>query len=221
MDDFLHNLRSGKLKQSDRGNRQYNDSQYKAQRRNTMNQRKRQEPDNKDTLEHLSAIKEALESLAQTQKKMTVSYEGLIKAEERKATALEVLAKNICSIINPSAINLDNLFSSSKQSAVKPEQRDLFSADESDENGDCETDMDELAPKPRIESHRKAIKIAKKLSNRDRQSIYSLAVRMREAGNSWENIARIVASKDYPTVSGKGTWRGVMVKSLYEKMVIE
>ena len=42
MDDFLHNLRSGKLKQSDRSNRSYGDSQYKGgQRRNAMDRRKK------------------------------------------------------------------------------------------------------------------------------------------------------------------------------------
>ena len=58
----------------------------------------------------------------------------------------------------------------------------------------------------------------KRLTGADRQAIYTLAEKMRQEGNSWENIARSVASKGYPTISGKGTWRGVMVKNIFEKL---
>jgi hypothetical protein len=42
--------------------------------------------------------------------------------------------------------------------------------------------------------------------------------KMRKAGDGWEKIARAVAAKGYQTVSGRGQWCGVMVKSLYERM---
>ena len=58
-----------------------------------------------------------------------------------------------------------------------------------------------------------------KLSEADRQNLNDIINQMRTEGNSWENIARHISSIGYPTVSGKGQWRGGMVKNLYEKMV--
>ena len=85
MDDFLHNLRSGKLKQPDRSNRPYSDPQYKGgQRRNAMDRRKKE----LDAFERLNAVKEALESISETQKRMAEAYEARTRAEERKARAM-------------------------------------------------------------------------------------------------------------------------------------
>ena len=76
MDDFLHNLRSGKLKQADRSNRSYNDPQYKgSQRRNSMDRRKKEI----DAFERLNAVKEVLESISETQKRMARAYEARYK----------------------------------------------------------------------------------------------------------------------------------------------
>ena len=56
------------------------------------------------------------------------------------------------------------------------------------------------------------------LTDTQRQTLYTLISQMRDKGNKWEQIARDIASQGYPTVSGKGTWRGAMAKNLYEKM---
>jgi hypothetical protein len=107
MDDFLHNLRSGKLKHPDRSNRPYSDPQYKGgQRRNVMDRRKKE----LDAFERLGAVKEVLESISETQKHMVQAYEARTKAEERKARALEVLAKNLYRMLNPQAQDADELF---------------------------------------------------------------------------------------------------------------
>ena len=68
MDDFLHNLRSGKLKQPDRSGRTYGDPQYKN-KRNLMDRRKRDQ-DSKESFERLNVIKEILETVSETQKRM-------------------------------------------------------------------------------------------------------------------------------------------------------
>jgi hypothetical protein len=49
--------------------------------------------------------------------------------------------------------------------------------------------------------------------------LFNLIGEMRDSVSKWEQIARHIASKGYPTISGKGTWRGVMAKNLYEKMI--
>ena len=103
MDDFLHNLRSGKLKQGDRSNRSYGDQQYKGgPRRNAMDRRKGHY-DNKESTERLNAIKEVIEALTDTQKRMAEAYQARTAAEERKARAIEILAKSVYRLANPNA----------------------------------------------------------------------------------------------------------------------
>jgi len=217
MDDFLHNLRSGKLK-SDRTNRQYGDQQFKGGQRRNVNDRRKGHHDNKESTERLNALKEVLESLAETQKKMAQAYEERTRAEERKAKALEVLATNVYRMLNPQAADADNLFAASSNSfpgddathgravagKTKPEatnaSSDIMEADDSN------SDEEEGATP------------GNRLSEEDRETLHPLIGKMRDEGSSWENIARHIASEGYPTISGKGNWRGVMVKNLFEKM---
>ncbi|MGD9366624.1 MAG: hypothetical protein PVH87_13075 [Desulfobacteraceae bacterium] len=199
MDDFLHNLRSGKLKQQDR-TRSYSDPQYKGgQRRNVMDRRKKE----LEAFERLTAVKEVLEAISQTQKRMADAYEARTHAENRKARALEVLAQNIYRMLNPDARNVEDLFAPEPASeAVAP--------------ADAMTTVDD--PSSETAKADSAFESPRKLSDEERQSIFELIRQMRKDGSKWEQIARHIASKGYPTVSGKGTWRGVMAKNIYEKM---
>lgn len=206
MDDFLHNLRSGKLKQSDRSNRSYGDSQYKGgQRRNAMDRRKKE----LDAFERLSAVKDALESISSTQKRMAEAYEARTRAEERKARAMEVLAKNIYRMLNPEAKDVDELFTPAPLTITAPttEQPDAEEPEEKDSKEASEPDQDTVQPR--------------KLTEAERQRLFVIIDRMRIAGDNWEKIARHIASQGFSTVSGKGSWRGIMAKNLYEKMLNE
>ena len=206
MDDFLHNLRSGKLKQSDRSNRSYGDSQYKGgQRRNAMDRRKKE----LDAFERLNAVKEALESISSTQKRMAEAYEARTRAEERKARAMEVLAKNIYRMLNPEAKDADELFASEPLSIDAPVSEAAASEDSEDMTADEEVEPDRSTAHPH------------KLTEAERQGLFVIIDRMRIAGDNWEKIARHIASQGFSTVSGKGNWRGIMAKNLYEKMLNE
>ena len=206
MDDFLHNLRSGKLKQSDRSNRSYGDSQYKGgQRRNAMDRRKKE----LDAFERLNAVKEALESISSTQKRMAEAYEARTRAEERKARALEVLAKNIYRMVNPEARDVDELFAP-----------DLTAISAAPAEASPDEDSEDMASEDGAEPERD-IAQPHKLTEAERQRLFVVIDRMRIAGDNWEKIARHIASQGYSTVSGKGSWRGIMAKNLYEKMLNE
>jgi hypothetical protein len=197
MDDFLHNLRSGKLKQQDRG-RSYNDPQYKSgQRRGTMDRRKKE----LESFERLNAIKEVLGTISETQKSMAEAYAERTQAEIRKARALEVLAKNIYQMLNPNAKDADALFAAEPVAAPAPQPIKTIEAPSDDAGADA------------------AAATPKKLTAEQRQALFNLIGEMRDSGSKWEQIARHIASKGYPTISGKGTWRGVMAKNLYEKMI--
>jgi hypothetical protein len=206
MDDFLHNLRSGKLKQSDRSNRSYGDSQYKGgQRRNAMDRRKKE----LDAFERLSAVKDALESISSTQKRMAEAYEARTRAEERKARAMEVLAKNIYRMLNPEAKDVDELFKPEPMTTAAPPEEEPAAEEPGEMAAEEESEPDSDTVQPR------------KLTESERQRLFVIIDRMRIAGDNWERIARHIASQGFSTVSGKGSWRGIMAKNLYEKMLNE
>ena len=207
MDDFLHNLRSGKLKQPDRSNRPYNDPQYKGgQRRNVMDRRKKE----LDAFERLGAVKEVLESISETQKRMVQAYEARTKAEERKARAMEVLAKNLYRMLNPQAKDADELFANAPPLQISALSEEADAAAEQEAAPSIETPTRDVGEEP-----------PQRLGESERQSLFVMIDRMRIAGDNWEKIARHIASEGYPTVSGKGNWRGIMAKTLYEKMLNE
>jgi hypothetical protein len=235
MDDFLHNLRSGKLKQPDRSNRHFNDPQYKnAQRRTPMDRRKREfEP--KESPERIGVIKDLLEIFNETQKRIANAYEARARIEERKARAMEILAKNIYRMLNPDAKDIDALFDFTPCEVTPPPVDPLVeNTGEDHVQENMQDGLNESLKAAPVETQPvdetevvedgqsdENVTSDKKLTEEDRQVIYALASRLRDEGTSWENIARQIASQGYPTSSGKGSWRGVMVKNLCEKIDAE
>jgi len=251
MDDFLHNLRSGKLKQQGGGNRPFNDPQYKGGvRRTPMDRRNKGHHDNKESAERLNAIKEVLENLDRTQKKMAEAYAARTRAEERKARAMEILAKNLYKMLNPNADDADQLFAESPAPVQAPAEpampaqrkfstknRDELNDDTEDEPYSLEPsyaeveDLDDPAEDDDSSDDDGAMdandgesdvaggsKPRGRLTEVDRHTLRAVINQMRESGEGCEKIARHIAAQGYPTISGKGSWRGVMVKSLFEKM---
>jgi glutathione S-transferase len=92
MDDFLHNLRSGKLKQSDRGR---SHSDYKGPQRRVSNERRRTDYYAKVTGEHFGLVKDAIESLAGQQKRIADALVANENAQTRIAEALETIAAKL------------------------------------------------------------------------------------------------------------------------------
>jgi hypothetical protein len=239
MDDFLHNLRSGKLKQGDRSNRPYGDQQFKGGQRRNMMDRRKPHFENKDS-ERLNAIKEVLENLADTQKRMADAYLARTRAEERKAKAMEILAKNLYRMINPnaSAGDVEALFGSesyaeplSEEAAPAENIRPAEIVDTLPDNMAEEREEEDIFADDGIESeeivdeHEGAGNeddfsgAPGRLTEVDRHTLYALINQMRAEGHGWEKIARHISSQGYPTISGRGNWRGVTVKTLFEKMV--
>lgn len=92
MDDFLHNLRSGKLKQPDRGR---SHSDYKGPQRRVANERRRTDYYAKVTGEHFGLVKDAIESLAGQQKRIADALVANENAQTRIADALETIAAKL------------------------------------------------------------------------------------------------------------------------------
>ena len=209
MDDFLHNLRSGKLKQQDRSNRPYNDQQYKGGQRRPMMDRRKKDMDSKESVERLAALKEVVENLADTQKRIAEATEARNLIEERKTIAMEVLAKNIYQMLNPNADNIDTLFSGQIFAKATPVRQ----KDYDDTAGREEMEETVIGDVPHTAPAR-----GHKLTADSQKALYPMINQMRDKGDSWERIARHIADQGWPTISGKGQWRGVMVKNLFEKL---
>ncbi len=81
MDDFLHNLRSGKLRQPDRGRRDHAD--YKGPQRRVGNERRGPDYYAKVTSENFALVKNSLDLLTEHQKRIADALETIANMMER------------------------------------------------------------------------------------------------------------------------------------------
>jgi hypothetical protein len=89
MNDFLHNLRSGKFKRNDRSNRSYKDPQHRgSQWRGDTNGRKSPHHASGDV-----EINKALKDIAASHRRFADAYESKVRADERGAAAMESIAE--------------------------------------------------------------------------------------------------------------------------------
>jgi len=190
MDDFLHNLRSGKLKQADRGRRDYTD--YKGPQRRASNERRRTDYYTKVTNENFALIKETLDVLTDSQKRIVdVLVERKI-TEARIAGALETIATMIARHLGVEEVT------------PQPKTADVVE----DEGG---MDAPILTAEP-VDNRPEG----EDISAEDQPDLIEIIASMRDEGDSWEKIARYVDEQKIPTLSGKGKWRGPAIKKFWE-----
>lgn len=190
MDDFLHNLRSGKLKQHDRGRRDYND--YKGPQRRAGSERRRPDYYAKITGENFGLVKASLDSLAEQQRRIADAIAARTDTESRIANALE----SIAAMLNRQG-NID---------VPSP------SSVEASETGDSVSPVDASLPAPAQSWDTSGGKLA----DEDRSRLQAAIASMRHAGHSWEKVARQLIEQGVPTVTGKGIWRGPAVKKIWD-----
>jgi hypothetical protein len=194
MDDFLHNLRSGKLKQPDRGRRDYTD--YKGPQRRAGNERRKPDFYAKVTGENFNMVKGSLDALADQQKRIAEAMATRNETEQRIADALEAIA--------------------AMMKRHWGHQND-FSTDhdpiEAEPNGET---MERRVPAEVVDNLSGIDTGSKKLSNIDKPKLMAIVAAMRAEGKSWEKIARHMDERDIPTVSGKGKWRGPAIKKVWD-----
>lgn len=193
MDDFLHNLRSGKLKQPDRGRRDY--SEYKGPQRRAGSERRRTDYYAKVTGEHFSLVKDALESLGDQQKRIADALSRRSDAESRIADVLEAIAVML-----------------GHHLGVDVPLAKAHAADD----GSVHAKVSATAPKAAHKTTAKRSGTGKKGDNSRLADLQEVIADMRASGDSWEKIARHLSEQEIPTVSGKGIWRGPAVKKFWE-----
>lgn len=192
MDDFLHNLRSGKLKQPDRGRRDYTD--YKGPQRRATTERRRPDYYTKVTGENFALVKNSLDTLTEQQKRIADAMAAREKTESRIADALEAIAAMM------GRYGGDQGVESQRSEPAKPEP-------------DGNT-MGSIIPTEVIDD--RAGIGNEKSSEENKPRRRDIIASMRADGNSWEKIARHLDDQNFPTVSGKGKWRGPAVKKFWE-----
>ncbi|MGA6925528.1 MAG: hypothetical protein WBY88_07595 [Desulfosarcina sp.] len=189
MDDFLHNLRSGKLKQPDRGRRDYPD--YKGPQRRAGNERRKPtDYYTKVTNENFALIKDSLDTLAQYQKNIADALTERTSTESRIADALEAVATMIgrhFGYTDPRVGGGQTVDAKSNPDRTEGSRPDADTGDERSRDTD---------PQP--------------------TELLDTIQAIRSEGGSWEKIARHLDQAHIPTVSGKGKWRGPAVKKFWD-----
>jgi hypothetical protein len=185
MDDFLHNLRSGKLKQTDRGRRDYSD--YKGPQRRATNERRKTDYYAKVTNENFALIKETLDVLADCQKRIADAVVERGEAQDRIANALETIAQ----MMSNRSGGMDSVSQSDAPLNTDHEELiDMLPSTASESDG---KDVHSITP----------------------PDLIGIIATMRGQGDSWEKIARYFDDQNIPTVSGKGKWRGPAIKKYW------
>ena len=186
MDDFLHNLRTGKNKPFDRTRKQFDNNGYKNPDRQGPNDNRRKDAFQRTPpVDHFPAIKILLGDITEAQRSLADIYERRATAEERIASALEKIASSFFEK-NPAAPAAGLEKSTAPDSRIIPETM----AGKKDGAAD-------------------AIK-----SGMNRESVLEVIGDLRKEQFSYEKIARTLEAQGIPTFSGKGAWHSQTVSKL-------
>lgn len=217
MNDFLHNLRT-KNKRFDGNRRQYPNSQYQDRRNGKDNRSKPNQAVNAaleqlslTLTENLPLIKSLLEGISENQKSLAKAEERRAGAEERKAAVMETVVE-IVKQWGDGNLNLPDLnkinFSEVSELETNTEKNDDDEPLTTDDSTICSEPSEE--PTLAAELHS-----PEELS---REQVLDIISKMRREGSTYELIARHLDSREIPTFSRKGKWRGQTIHRLYQKM---
>jgi hypothetical protein len=201
MDDFLHNLRTGKNKPFDRNRKQFDNNGYKNPDRQGPNDNRRKDAFQRTPpVDHFPAIKILLGDITEGQRRLADIYDRRATAEERIASALERIASSFFEK-NPVA------------PADWPEKKtDL------DSRIIPETVQPVCVSQPATIDASRAVKKDSAADvikpGMDRKSVLEMIGAMREEQMSYEKIARTLEVQGIPTFSGKGAWHSQTVSKL-------
>lgn len=189
MDDFLHNLRSGKFKQNERSGRSYKDPQHRrSQWRGDADGRKSPHHSSSDIV---LEINKALKDIAASHRRFADAYESKVRADERRAAAMESIAEFL------------------KQRFAG----DLESIEEDREEDRAGSESESEPDSPAIHAEQTV-----KTTDFDRKNLPNYVLELRKDGMSFEKIAQYLESNGVPTFSGRGTWRGPAISKLCKEM---
>ncbi len=192
MDDFLHNLRTGKLKRYERdnnrylGNSGYTDQQYKGPQRRNGKDRRSNFQTSLNGFEQIPEILKALEMLCKYQNRIANADEKLADFEKRKIEGIESIAgslKQVAGFIS----NISNESTGEKQD------------------------------EPEIETAQTNTGKTSNKTTHDTDRMIRIIKDLRTNGKSYTKIADFLIEKNIPTLSGKGKWYPGTVSNILKK----
>jgi hypothetical protein len=202
MDDFLHNLRTGKNKPFDRNRKQFDNNGYKSPERQGPNDNRRKDAFQRSPpVDHFPAIKILLGDITDGQRRQAEIDDRRATAEERIASALERIASGFLEK-NPAVSVAGPEKKTGPDSRIIPETvkpaRVSKSAAPDAISGAVKTNIAADAIMPGM----------------DRESVLERIGAMRKEAFSYEKIARTLKAQGIPTFSGKGAWHSQTVSKL-------
>jgi hypothetical protein len=202
MDDFLHNLRTGKNKPFDRNRKQFDNNGYKGSERQGPNDNRRKEAFQRSPpVDHFPAIKLLLGNITDGQRRQAEIDDRRATAEERIASALERIA----------SVFLEKNLASAVAGQEKKTRRDSRIVPEAVKPA-C---VSQPAVPDAVSGAVKADSAADVLQpGVDRESVIERIGAMRKEAFSYEQIARMLETQGIPTFSGKGAWHSQTVSKL-------
>jgi hypothetical protein len=187
MDDFLHNLRTGKNKPFDRKRRTYENPHSRMQERQG-NRNRRPNYQNRDmSNETLAAIRKVLDEISGNQKRLAEISNRRVAVEERKAEALEALVSHF-----QQKTALAGSMPVAAQAPPAPEPQVSAPA------------TPDVAP-------------AADTQVLSRPEIVARIKKHRKAGLSYEKVALKLEEEGVQTLSGRGRWRGQTIYRLAQE----
>lgn len=191
MNDFLHNLRTGKFKRQERNSRPYADPQNKSAQWRGDNDKRKGPNHTAVALERITSvinetipeIKTTLAEIAENQKILAGAFENSLRAQERTADAMEIIAEIL------------------KQQFGNGQKPNVSEADAGETGVVSEPRKTEEEP-------------AEIKSANDNDQLIKNILEMKKEGMSYENIAQHLDAEGIPTLSGRGKWRGQTVSKV-------
>jgi len=211
MDDFLHNLRTGKNKPFDRNRKQFDNNGYKNPDRQGPNDNRRKDAfPRTPPVDHFPAIKILLGDITDGQRRQAEIDDRRATAEERIASALERIASGFLAK-NPAVPAIDAEKKPGQDSRIIPET--LKPETLKPEAVKPEPISEPDAPAASGAVMTVAATDADK-SGLDREAVLEMIGAMRKEQLSFEKIARTLESQGISTFSGKGAWHSQTVSKL-------
>ena len=201
MDDFLHNLRTGKNKPFDRNRKQFDNNGYKNPDRQGPNDNRRKDTFQRSPpVDHFPAIKILLGDITEGLRRQAEIDERRAAAEERIASAMEKIASGFFEK-NPAPPAAGPEKKTDRKSLIVPEDAKPLHVSQPvtpEDSGAGKADSAADVIKPEM----------------DRKSVLEMIGAMRKEQLSYEKIARTLEAQGIPTFSGKGAWHSQTVSKL-------
>lgn len=202
MDDFLHNLRTGKNKPFDRTRKQFDNNGYKNPDRQGPNDNRRKETFQRTPpVDHFPAIKILLGDISEGQRRLADIDERRATAEERIALALERISSSLFEKPHV-AFAAEPEKKTDTESRIIPETVKPTSVSQP-------ATLDAISMTENADGAADAI-----ISGMDRESVIEMIGVLRKEQMSFEKIARTLEAQGIPTFSGKGAWHSQTVSKL-------